>query len=205
MSTLVLFTLLASVALALAQTQMPGLPECAQGCITDSCGCNQVDLACICSNTQLIDNLSCCVSENCDQSGQDEVFIYVDVLCDSYGGTTLPTDATCAATASGRVTTTAVDPRPSTAVNTDTITSAPATSLSTTMEFSTSETATDVESSETTSTTSASTNIRTTSTAATTSSDRGLEATPLAYTGAGARATAVVGMLGAMVIGALAP
>ncbi|CAK1368076.1 unnamed protein product [Cercospora beticola] len=89
--------LLASVALA----QIPGLPSCAQGCITNYGGCNQVDVACICSNQPLLETLSCCVSQNCDQSGIDEVISFANALCGSYGVTTLPTAATCAATASG--------------------------------------------------------------------------------------------------------
>lgn len=58
--------LLATTALA----QIPGLPTCAQGCITNYGGCNQVDVKCICSNKPLLATLSCCVSQNCDAQGQ---------------------------------------------------------------------------------------------------------------------------------------
>jgi hypothetical protein len=33
-----------------------------------------LDVACICSNTVLVDSLSCCVSQSCSASGQDGKF-----------------------------------------------------------------------------------------------------------------------------------
>lgn len=58
--------LLATAALA----QIPGLPSCAQSCVTSFGGCNQVDVKCICSNKPLLTTLSCCVSKQCDAQGQ---------------------------------------------------------------------------------------------------------------------------------------
>ena len=72
-SSLAALALLATTALA----QIPGLPTCAQGCITNYGGCNQVDVKCICSNKPLLETLSCCVSQNCDAQGQAGESIYI--------------------------------------------------------------------------------------------------------------------------------
>lgn len=66
MYSLATIALFASAVLA----QIPGLPDCSQTCITDYGGCNQVDVKCICSNTKLLEKLSCCVSQKCDAKGQ---------------------------------------------------------------------------------------------------------------------------------------
>lgn len=50
---------------------IPGLPQCAQGCVTDYGGCNQVDVECICTNKPLLEKLSCCVSQNCDEAATE--------------------------------------------------------------------------------------------------------------------------------------
>lgn len=47
-----------------------GLPSCATSCISNYGGCNQVDVKCICSNTQLLETLSCCVSQKCNADDQ---------------------------------------------------------------------------------------------------------------------------------------
>ncbi|EME39382.1 hypothetical protein DOTSEDRAFT_107276, partial [Dothistroma septosporum NZE10] len=74
---------------------IPGLPSCAQSCITNYGGCNQVDVKCICTNTSLLETLSCCVSQKCDAAGTAAVIKFADSLCGSFGVTTLPTAATC--------------------------------------------------------------------------------------------------------------
>ncbi|KAF2212536.1 hypothetical protein CERZMDRAFT_105968 [Cercospora zeae-maydis SCOH1-5] len=114
--------LLASVALA----QIPGLPSCAQGCITNYGGCNQVDVKCICTNQPLLETLSCCVSKNCDQTGIDAVIKFADSLCGSYGVTTLPKAATCAATGSTPAPTGTASSSASGSESTPATTSAPA-------------------------------------------------------------------------------
>ncbi|KAI5358710.1 Putative extracellular membrane protein, CFEM [Septoria linicola] len=115
---------LAAVALfaSIAYAQIPGLPDCAQGCITDYGGCNQVDVKCICENQPLLETLSCCVSQNCDESGTQEVIKFADTLCGSFGVTGLPTAASCAATASA----TAAPSGSSTESSASTVTSVPA-------------------------------------------------------------------------------
>ncbi|CAK3844084.1 Hypothetical predicted protein [Lecanosticta acicola] len=77
-----------------------GLPSCATSCISNYGGCNQVDVKCICSNTQLLETLSCCVSQKCSSDDQKKVVQFADTLCGSYGVTTLPQAASCAAATS---------------------------------------------------------------------------------------------------------
>lgn len=55
-----------------AQNQnIPGLPECAGSCIGNFGGCGALDVDCICSNSDLLSNLACCVSVECSQQDQD--------------------------------------------------------------------------------------------------------------------------------------
>ena len=57
--------------LGLVHAQVPGLPQCAGGCISsDFGGCGALDAECICNNSDLIANLACCVSTSCDAEGQ---------------------------------------------------------------------------------------------------------------------------------------
>ncbi|KAK5008178.1 hypothetical protein LTR28_004315 [Elasticomyces elasticus] len=58
-------------ALTLAIT-VPGLPACAGTCVGSNLGgCQQIDVACICKNTNYIQSLSCCVAQSCSQADQD--------------------------------------------------------------------------------------------------------------------------------------
>ncbi|GIZ40598.1 hypothetical protein CKM354_000393100 [Cercospora kikuchii] len=86
------------------------------------------------------------------------------------------------------------------------ISSSVSTAASSSASETASETTTGTETSETSSATTGSTNSRTTGTAAPTSSNGDLQATQstTSDSGAGARATAMVGMLGAVALGALA-
>lgn len=59
------------VGLAHAQSSIPGLPECAGGCIGNFGGCGALDADCICNNDQLIANLACCVSVSCETADQE--------------------------------------------------------------------------------------------------------------------------------------
>lgn len=66
--TLTAFALLSSLAFA----QIPGLPDCAAKCVGDSFGsCGALDVKCICSNTELLSGLSCCISKACTKEDQD--------------------------------------------------------------------------------------------------------------------------------------
>ncbi|WPH03722.1 Hypothetical protein R9X50_00660500 [Acrodontium crateriforme] len=90
-----------TVLLALATAvyaQIPGLPSCAQSCITSFGDCNPIDVGCICKAGGLIANLSCCVSKQCDATDQTAVIKFADSICAPYNSN-LPTAATCASTA----------------------------------------------------------------------------------------------------------
>ena len=56
----------------LAVAQIPGLPSCATSCVGTSFGsCGNLDVKCICSNTELLSGLACCVSTACDAADQE--------------------------------------------------------------------------------------------------------------------------------------
>ena len=56
----------------LAAAQIPGLPTCATSCVGNSFGsCGSLDVKCICSNTELLSGLACCVSTACDAADQE--------------------------------------------------------------------------------------------------------------------------------------
>ena len=65
------FAVLAFTGAVLAQVDISNLPRCAYGCVTNLGGCNQLDITCICSDTELISGLACCVSKECDTEDQD--------------------------------------------------------------------------------------------------------------------------------------
>lgn len=67
------FTLTAVALLtSLAAAQIPGLPDCAASCVGDSFGsCNGLDVKCICSSTEFIGGLACCVSKACSTADQE--------------------------------------------------------------------------------------------------------------------------------------
>ncbi|KAF2725671.1 hypothetical protein K431DRAFT_309274 [Polychaeton citri CBS 116435] len=82
----------------LSQAQFAGLPTCAGACIPkDLGGCGQINYDCICTNTALLSQLSCCVSQNCNQEDQDATIKFAQDICGSNANTSaLPTTATCA-------------------------------------------------------------------------------------------------------------
>ncbi|EON66655.1 hypothetical protein W97_05901 [Coniosporium apollinis CBS 100218] len=59
-------------ALAVAQsTSIADLPVCARNCVGSNLGgCNPIDVRCICSNTDYISGLSCCVLNSCSPEDQ---------------------------------------------------------------------------------------------------------------------------------------
>ncbi|KAI6816750.1 hypothetical protein KC332_g10604 [Hortaea werneckii] len=94
------FAVLAFTGTVLAQVDISNLPSCAFSCVTDLGGCNQLDITCICSDTELISGLACCVSKQCDAEDQDKTIQFAQNLCGGEGVDNLPTSATCASTAS---------------------------------------------------------------------------------------------------------
>merc|ERR1711967_99071 len=94
------FAVLAFTGTVLAQVDISNLPSCAFSCVTDLGGCNQLDITCICSDTELISGLACCVSKQCDAEDQDKTIQFAQNLCGGEGVDNLTTSATCASTAS---------------------------------------------------------------------------------------------------------
>jgi len=94
------FAVLAFTGAVLAQVDTSNLPSCAFSCVTNLGGCNQLDITCICSDTELISGLACCVSKQCDAEDQDKTIQFAQNLCGGEGVDNLPTSATCASTAS---------------------------------------------------------------------------------------------------------
>ncbi|GAB1735455.1 hypothetical protein NU219Hw_g3086t1 [Hortaea werneckii] len=94
------FAILAFTGAVLAQVDISNLPSCAFGCVSNLGGCNQLDINCICSDTELISGLACCVSKECDSEDQDKTIQFAQNLCGGEGVDNLPTSATCASTAS---------------------------------------------------------------------------------------------------------
>ncbi|KAF7193445.1 GPI-anchored CFEM domain protein, partial [Pseudocercospora fuligena] len=85
-------------ATATATQYLPGvtdLPTCSQICIDGYDGCDENDATCICSNQNLLEQWSCCVSQRCSAQGQADVISFAENLCGEYGVTALPTVATC--------------------------------------------------------------------------------------------------------------
>jgi hypothetical protein len=80
------FTLTAVALLStLAAAQIPGLPSCAAGCVGSSFGsCSSLDVKCICSSTELLSGLSCCVSTACSVEDQESKDLHSRVTCDHY-------------------------------------------------------------------------------------------------------------------------
>ncbi|KAF2200137.1 hypothetical protein GQ43DRAFT_473008 [Delitschia confertaspora ATCC 74209] len=116
-------TLAAFCSLALAQNPLSGLQPCARDCLTDDFGgCALLDVKCICGNKNLIDNLSCCVSKNCNADQQQETIKFAHDICVA-NGVTVPTVASCAATAASTGTASAASV--SSSVSSGSVTSAP--------------------------------------------------------------------------------
>lgn len=50
-----------------------GLPACAGSCVTTFGSCGNLDVKCICSSTNLIAGLACCVSTACNAADQERM------------------------------------------------------------------------------------------------------------------------------------
>jgi hypothetical protein len=87
-------------ALTAAQSLLKGLPDCAKDCVGNNFGgCSLLDVPCICANKDLINNLSCCVANTCSAADQAAVIKFAKDLCVA-NGVSVPTQASCAASAS---------------------------------------------------------------------------------------------------------
>ncbi|KAK3197361.1 hypothetical protein GRF29_1536g1509493 [Pseudopithomyces chartarum] len=85
--------------LAVAQDILGSLPKCGQECFGNNfAGCGQFDFKCICGNTNLISELSCCVSTKCNDQDKNTIIKLASGLCQGVG-VDVPTQASCAPSA----------------------------------------------------------------------------------------------------------
>ncbi|KAI9884727.1 MAG: hypothetical protein M1823_003471 [Watsoniomyces obsoletus] len=112
------------LALASAQTtpNLAGLPSCARACVGTSVnvpGCQGLDIRCICSNRDFLNNISCCIQRSCSAEEQASTIRFASGLC-ATAGVNVPTEATCpsgSASASPSPTTTGASASASSAVS----------------------------------------------------------------------------------------
>jgi len=99
--------ILFGVALTLAglTSAQPGLPTCAQSCVTQFTSgsnigsCNSLDIACICSNSNFLGGIACCLAGACSPADQVAATNYAQSFCKISGVTDLPTAVSCTSTA----------------------------------------------------------------------------------------------------------
>jgi len=93
-----IFSLLSIAGFATAQLE--DVPECAKPCLEDYTSgnqiadCGQFDIECICSNSDFIDGIACCLDENCDQEGKDSAVKFAQQICGTQG-VDVPDQVTC--------------------------------------------------------------------------------------------------------------
>ncbi|KAM0258366.1 hypothetical protein ACHAQJ_003841 [Trichoderma viride] len=77
-----------------------GIPSCATGCVTkfttgsSIAGCQQLDIACICKNSDFLDGIACCLTTACDAASQTQAVKYAQQICSSAGVST-PDQVVC--------------------------------------------------------------------------------------------------------------
>ncbi|KAH0491256.1 hypothetical protein TgHK011_002693 [Trichoderma gracile] len=76
------------------------IPDCATGCVTkyttgtSIAGCGQLDIACICKNSDFLNGIACCLASACDKDGQAQAVKYAKQICSSAGVST-PDNVVC--------------------------------------------------------------------------------------------------------------
>ncbi|KAL6873072.1 hypothetical protein J3F83DRAFT_600126 [Trichoderma novae-zelandiae] len=76
------------------------IPDCATGCVTkyttgtSIAGCGQLDIACICKNSDFLNGIACCLASACDKDSQEQAVQYAKQICSSAGVST-PDDVVC--------------------------------------------------------------------------------------------------------------
>ncbi|PKS10624.1 hypothetical protein jhhlp_002379 [Lomentospora prolificans] len=90
---------LAAAALA-ADTPATSIPPCANDCITGAttgtkiAGCNQGDIKCVCSNSNFLDSIACCLADACDADGLTAAVSFARALCGG-AGVEVPEEVVC--------------------------------------------------------------------------------------------------------------
>ncbi|CZT01520.1 hypothetical protein WAI453_006962 [Rhynchosporium graminicola] len=93
----------ASALTSFVSAQGDGVPACAQPCVvkftsgggSSIAGCNRIDVACICSNKSFINDIACCLSDQCSKPEQDKAVTYALALCKANQVQDLPTSVSC--------------------------------------------------------------------------------------------------------------
>ncbi|KAK7422626.1 hypothetical protein QQZ08_009432 [Neonectria magnoliae] len=96
----------------LVAAQADKIPSCAAredvtSCITQYttgdgiAGCGQLDIKCICSNSDFLDGIACCLDDACDDSGKAAAVRYAQQICSS-SGVTVPDKVVCKDSASSK-------------------------------------------------------------------------------------------------------
>ncbi|VUC27101.1 unnamed protein product [Clonostachys rosea] len=98
-----------ALAAGFASAQLEDVPECAKSCLvqyttgTQIANCAQLDIKCICSNTQFLDGIACCLDKDCDAAGKSAAVTFAKQIC-STADVTIPDEVVCkssSSTASG--------------------------------------------------------------------------------------------------------
>ncbi|KAK5990750.1 hypothetical protein PT974_09020 [Cladobotryum mycophilum] len=86
-----IFSLAVVATLAAAQAPADGVPKCAAPCIAkytvgnQIAGCKQLDIGCVCKNSDFLDQVACCLADACDAAGQAAAVSYAKQICSSQG------------------------------------------------------------------------------------------------------------------------
>uniref|UniRef100_A0A8H7N9X0 CFEM domain-containing protein n=1 Tax=Bionectria ochroleuca TaxID=29856 RepID=A0A8H7N9X0_BIOOC len=89
-----------ALAAGFASAQLGDVPECAKSCLvqyttgTQIANCAQLDIKCICSNTEFLDGIACCLDKDCDAAGKSAAVTFAKQIC-STADVTIPDQVVC--------------------------------------------------------------------------------------------------------------
>ncbi|CAG9971569.1 unnamed protein product [Clonostachys byssicola] len=89
-----------ALAAGFASAQLEDVPDCAKSCLvqyttgTQIANCAQLDIKCICSNTEFLDGIACCLDKDCDASGKAAAVTFAKQIC-STADVTIPDQVVC--------------------------------------------------------------------------------------------------------------
>ncbi|CAI6053249.1 unnamed protein product [Clonostachys chloroleuca] len=89
-----------ALAAGFASAQLEDVPECAKSCLvqyttgTQIANCAQLDIKCICSNTEFLDGIACCLDKDCDAAGKSAAVTFAKQIC-STASVTIPDQVVC--------------------------------------------------------------------------------------------------------------
>ncbi|CAH0049532.1 unnamed protein product [Clonostachys solani] len=89
-----------ALAAGFASAQLEDVPDCAKSCLvqyttgTQIANCAQLDIKCICSNTEFLDGIACCLDKDCDAAGKSAAVTFAKQIC-STADVTIPDEVVC--------------------------------------------------------------------------------------------------------------